>query len=161
MRGSKIILASRVALLTLILPAVQGRAQTAKQADVFVRNLYGQYGRVSNFYVLGKQAGSYFSPGLLALIRKEEKATPPGDSGKLDWDPVCDCQDDGGLKLTDVHVTMRGTGRALATAVLSYPDPAKTEVQLSLLWTQRGWRIDDIATKDVPSLRKFLESPGD
>jgi hypothetical protein len=162
MRRTKIVLVSCAALLTPILSAVPGQAQTAQQADVFVRNLYGHYERLSdndNFYVLGKQASSFFSPGLLALIRKEEKATPPGDSGKLDWDPVCNCQDDGGLKLVDVQVIMRGADRALATAVLSYPNPGKMEIRLYLLWTARGWRIDDIGTKDTPSLRKYLLSP--
>jgi len=160
MRSLRIVLVPCAGFLACILPGAQ--AQTAKQADTFVRQLYGQYEHpVSRFgpSIMGKHAASVFSPGLLALIRKEEKATPSGDVGKLDFDPVCSCQDSGGLKLADVHVTLRDAGKALATVMLSFPEPAKIEVQLSLLWTPRGWRVDDIGTKDVSSLRKFLVSP--
>jgi hypothetical protein len=164
MRHQRAALVSCAAFLAIILPAVSGSAQTAEQANAFVRQLYSQYEHPSSLHgpdILGKQAASVFSPGLLALIRKEENATPPGDSGKLDFDPVCSCQDPDGLKLTDLHVSVRGANKALATATLSFPDSAKIEVRLSLLWTPQNWRVDDISTKEVPSLRKLLESPGD
>lgn len=162
MRRSWIVLVSCAAFLALLLPAIQGRAQTTKQADTFVRQLYGQYEHpISRFgpSIMGKHAASVFSPGLLALIRKEEKATPSGDVGKLDFDPVCSCQDSGGLRLKDLRVALTETGKATATVSLFFPEPTTIEVRLSLLWTPQGWRVDDIGTKDVPSLRKFLESP--
>jgi membrane-anchored protein YejM (alkaline phosphatase superfamily) len=31
-------------------------------------------------------------------------------------------------------------------------------VRLSLVFTTAGWRIDDIAEDDMPSLRKFLRT---
>jgi hypothetical protein len=138
-------------------------AQTAKQADTFVRQIYRAYEHPSKSDpdVLGKQAASFFSPHLLALIRKGEKATPSGDVGKLDFDPLCACQDTAGIKMEELHIAMQGTGKALATVMLFFPEPAKIQVRLSLLWTPQGWRISDIGTKDVPSLRKLLESPGD
>ena len=162
MRSLRIALIGCAGLLACILPAAE--AQTAKQADTFVRQLYGQYEHpISRFgpSIMGKHAASVFSPGLLALIRKEEKATPSGDVGKLDFDPVCSCQDSGGLRLKDLHITMDGTGKAMATAMLFFPEPTTIEVRLSLIWTPQGWRIDDIWTKDVPGLRKYLLSPGD
>jgi hypothetical protein len=162
MRHSRVVLVSCAGFLACILPAAQ--AQTAQQADTFVRQLYGQYEHPSTPdgpNIFGKRAASVFSPGLLAIIRKEEKATPSGDVGKLDFDPVCSCQDSDGLKLKGLRVTMNGTGKALATAMLFFPEPTTIEVRLSLIYTPQGWRIDDIWTKDVPGLRKFLESPTD
>ena len=148
--------------LIVILTAPLMQAQTIPQAETFVRQLYSQYEHpVSRFgpSIMGKHAASVFSPRLLALIRKEEKATPSGDVGKLDFDPVCSCQDSGGLKLKDLQVSLTGAGKATATVSLFFPEPTTIEVRLSLLWTPQGWRVDDIGTKDVPSLRKFLESP--
>ena len=162
MRHSRVVLVSCAGFLACILPAAQ--AQTAQQADTFVRHLYGQYEHPSTPdgpNIFGKRAASVFSPGLLAIIRRSERATPKGDVGKLDFDPVCSCQDSDGLKLKGLRVTMNGTGKALATAMLFFPEPTTIEVRLSLIYTPQGWRIDDIWTKDVPGLRKFLESPTD
>ena len=162
MRHSRVVLVSCAGFLACILPAAQ--AQTAQQADTFVRQLYGQYEHPSTPdgpNIFGKRAASVFSPGLLAIIRRSERATPKGDVGKLDFDPVCSCQDSDGLKLKGLRVTMNGTGKALATAMLFFPEPTTIEVRLSLIYTPQGWRIDDIWTKDVPGLRKFLESPTD
>jgi len=162
MRHSRVVLVSCAGFLACILPAAQ--AQTAQQADTFLRQLYGQYEHPSapdGPNIFGKRAASVFSPGLLAIIRRSERATPKGDVGKLDFDPVCSCQDSDGLKLKGLRVTMNGTGKALATAMLFFPEPTTIEVRLSLIYTPQGWRIDDIWTKDVPGLRKFLESPTD
>ena len=35
-------------------------------------------------------AEAIYTPGLLALIRKDRHSTPAGYAGKLDWDPICD-----------------------------------------------------------------------
>ena len=93
------------------------------------------------------------------LYERSERATPKGDVGKLDFDPVCSCQDSSGLKLKDLHITMDGTGKALATTMLFFPEPTTIEVRLSLIWTPQGWRIDDIWTKDVPGLAKVPSKP--
>jgi hypothetical protein len=135
-------------------------AQSVDQARAFVRGIYVQYGHPKASdgpNVLGPGAAKIFSPQLLQLIRKSDKETPKGDVGVLDFDPVCSCQDPDGLRLASLDVKPRGDGAAVAVAMLHYPDSAEDiRVELSLKWFPSGWRIDEISTKDVPSLRKLL-----
>ena len=148
--------------LIVILTAPLVQAQTVPQAETFVRQLYSQYEHPSipgGPNIFGKMATSVFSRGLLAVMEKADRATPKGEVGKLDGDPVCDCQDSDGIKLKELHVTPTGTGKATAVASLLFPTPETREIRLYLLWTPRGWRIDDTGTKDTPSLRKYLLSP--
>jgi hypothetical protein len=144
---------------TSALIAVPAQSQSADQARTFVRGLYAQYGHPKASdgpNVLGPGAAKIFSPQLLQLIRKSDKDTPKGDVGVLDFDPVCSCQDPDGLRLASLDVKP-GAGAAVAIAMLHYPDsPEDIRVELSLKWFPNGWRIDEISTKDVPSLRKLL-----
>ena len=144
--------------------AVPGHAQSVDQARAFVRGLYAQYGHPKASdgpNVLGPGAAKIFSPQLLQLIRKSDKETPKGDVGVLDFDPVCSCQDPDGLRLASLDVKPGAAGSAVAVAMLHYPDSAEDiRVELSLKWFASGWRIDEISTKDVPSLRKLLTGVG-
>ena len=109
----------------------------------------------------GRALAKIFSPQLLQLTRKSDKETPKGDAGVLDFDPVCSCQDPDGLRLASLDVKPGATGSAVAVAMLHYPDSAEDiRVELSLKWFASGWRIDEISTKDVPSLRKLLTGVG-
>ena len=102
-----------------------------------------------------------FSPGLAALIRLDRQNTPKGDVGALDFDPVCDCQDPDGLKLTDLGVTQTTPQKATAFVTLRYgSNPEQKHLQLKLLWTPAGWRIDDIASPEMASLRSLLAHDG-
>jgi hypothetical protein len=151
-----------VPALLAILTAPLLQAQTLPQAETFVRQLYDQYEHPSTPGgpdVFGKMETLIFSPGLLAVMRKADRATPKGEVGKLDGDPVCDCQEMEGIKVKQLHTTLTGKGRATAIASLLFPSPETREIRLYLLWTAKGWRIDDIGTKDTPSLRKYLLSP--
>jgi hypothetical protein len=40
--------------------------------------------------------------------------------------------------------------------VLHYSDSTSKTVRLTLVFTKDGWRVDDVGTAAVPSLRKFL-----
>ena len=132
-------------------------AQTPKQAEDFVRGIYAKYNTERGVDTTSKGGGAYFSPSLLDLIRKEERRTKPGDVGVLDFDPICSCQDSDGLSLAWLDVKPGATGTAVAVATLHYPDSSEDiRVELSLKWFREGWRIDEISTKDVPSLRKLL-----
>jgi hypothetical protein len=149
-----------VALVLLLLPAV-GRAQTLQQADGFVRHLYAGYEHPSSPAepdYTGREAASVFSPAMVRLIRRDQHQAH-GEVGKLDGDPICDCQDSGGMKLTHLDVTATAAGRAAARVTLHFPGAAENHLQIQLLWGAAGWRIDDIATSWTPSLHHFLESP--
>jgi hypothetical protein len=78
--------------------------------------------------------------------------------GKLDGDPICDCQDPGNpgeLKVKSIKLTATGQSKMQAEVLFTIVNESRS-VTLSLLETPAGWRIDDIATKDMPSLRTLL-----
>jgi hypothetical protein len=147
-----------LALLTT-LSAGPVSAQDLVSAQVFVAGLYAAYqgaayhGNGPDY--LGRQAKGVFSPRLLGLIHRDQALTPKGDVPALDGDPICDCQDTGGLKVTDLKVTAAAQGRATATVRLHFPDEARA-LKLDLVPTGGGWRVDDVHSADTPSLAAFL-----
>lgn len=147
---------------TLLFASTMLHAQTAAQAESFVRTTYARYTNAQSIddpQFLRKDAPSVFSPSLLRLIRADQRNAPKGDVGKLDFDPICSCQDYDGLALKQLNVHLTEPHTAIASLTLNYPQPADIPVHLALVWTSKGWRINDIHTKDTPSLRKLLETP--
>jgi len=130
-------------------------------ARSFVQQLYKAYDRPASapaYEVLGKSAGGIFTPSLLHLIRMSAAKTPAGDAPALDGDPICDCQDPDGLRLAGLSVNPDGPTHATALATLKFPGESSPQiVRLTLLLTPQGWRVDDTATTDMPSLRSFLQ----
>jgi hypothetical protein len=124
----------------------------------FVRAIYRQYDIKSptgpDF--TGRHASSVFTPSLVQLIRRDQRQSR-GEVGKLDGDPICDCQDPDGLKLTTLQVTAQTPRIATAAVTLTFPPHEVTHLRLNLVLLPTGWRIDDIATSDTPSLRKLLQ----
>ena len=148
-------------ILALVLLTQIGHTQDIAAARGFVQQLYKAYDRPASapaYDVLGKSADRIFTPSLLRLIRLSAAKTPVGDAPALDGDPICDCQDSDGLHLAALTVTPAGPDRASAQATLRFPGETSPEVvRLALLMTPQGWRVDDTATADTPSLRRFLE----
>jgi hypothetical protein len=150
------------ALLAVGLLAGGGaRADGVADARAFVVRLYAHYPLDSHkpmFEPLGKDATSVFDASLLHLIREDTRLAG-GEVGALDSDPLCECQDDGGMtsQITDVHVD--GPMRAKATVVLRFSAASPPEIvehTLDLVEVAGHWRIHDIHSKDTPSLRDFL-----
>jgi hypothetical protein len=133
----------------------QAQAQPPDAARTFVKGLYDAYQHSDPAY-LGVQAPTTFAPHLLALIRHDQATTPLGDAPDLDWDPICACQDDGGMKVGRIEIRAMGPGRKTATATLRYLTDVVT-VKLDLVSVHGRWRVADIHTKDAPSLVVFLE----
>jgi hypothetical protein len=150
-------------ICALLLLAPTGLAQDLPAARVFVQHLYSSYAHPPSQAdpdTTGKLAPSTFSPSLLQLIRRDRARTPRGDASALDGDPICDCQDFEGLRLTTLTVTAVDATHASASVTFQvFADDPKSvrSLRLNLLYTPQGWRIDDIASADTPSLRKFLQ----
>ncbi len=143
------------ALLGCASACATGRVATA---DGFVRGLYEDYGKPDRADVLGDGAPDVFAPRLLGLIRADQKAAG-GEVGRLDKDPLCDCQDDDGFRLSSVVVVRRPAGRATATVPFGIGEVAMV-VSLDLVGTRGGWRIADVHNRDMPSLVSLLEGAG-
>lgn len=142
-----------VTALVFALPSAV-RAQDAGQARAFVRGLYEAYRGKGPDY-LGRQAPAVFAPPLLRLIRRDAAQTPPGDVGALDGDPICDCQDFGGIRNVDVKVAGGGDGHARATVRFRLSTERRV-MKLDLVVVQGHWRVSDVHTADMPSLMAFL-----
>jgi hypothetical protein len=76
--------------------------------------------------------------------------------GTLDGDPICDCQDFGGLRNVALTVSGAAAGHARAVARFRIGVERRT-VTLDLVAVQGHWRVSDIHTADTPSLVGLLE----
>jgi hypothetical protein len=149
--------AAGLALIAALLSPPPLQAQTLDAAKAFTTALYSAYATGSPDYV-GANPERTFSPELLALIRKDQANTPAGEVGILDGDPICDCQDAEGLKLTDVKVVEAGKGAARADVVLAFPSETRS-ISLDLVAVGGEWRVGDVHTEQTPSLVKLLANP--
>jgi uncharacterized protein DUF3828 len=135
-------------------PARVASAQDLGAAQAFVARLYAAYHGKGPDY-LGRDARTTFAPSLLRLMRRDAAATPPGDVGALDGDPICDCQDSGGLR--NVHVAVTGYAKGHAQATVRFQISAQWRtVKLDLVAVHGHWRVSDVRTADTPSLVTYL-----
>ena len=96
---------------------------------------------------------------MVALLREDARLTPKGDVGAIDGDPFCDCQDDAGLKVKVGAVSLTDPSHATARVDLRFTEerPQETRrVDLDLVDVHGHWRVYDVKTKDLPSLRALL-----
>lgn len=148
----------RFAFLSSILLAafpLTASAQDLSAARTFVTGLYAAYSQRSPDY-LGRQARSVFTPELLRLIRLDATVAQ-GQVGLLDGDPICDCQDPEGLKVDAIAVTATGEAAAQAEVKFNFGAEART-VRLDLKAVGRHWRVDDVRTRETPSLAGLLRA---
>jgi hypothetical protein len=134
---------------------LMAHAQSLADADAFTRRLYAAYAHNGEPDYLGPMAPRVFSPRLLGLIRRDERLTPKGDAPELDGDPICDCQDPGGMGRLRIEVASAGPGRATAKVRFRL-DTEPRALTLDLVSVQGQWRVDDVHSKDTPSLVRFL-----
>jgi len=146
----------RLALLATLAVTLSARAEDLAPAQAFARNLYTAY-RTGDPDYLGRKADRTFTPRLLGLIRRDQATTPSGDVGILDGDPICDCQDPAGLRLTHLAIRAAGQGRAQALVTLRLAGEVRP-LKLDLVATRAGWRVADINTRDTPSLAGLLQT---
>jgi hypothetical protein len=142
-------------LLVALLAPLQAQAQQSDPARPFVERLYDAYQHSDPDY-LADQAPTTFAPHLLALIRYDQATTPLGYAPDLDWDPLCACQDTGGMKVERIDMADVKPGRKVATVTLLFVTEHVT-VRLDLVSRHGHWLVADIHTKDAPSLVGFLE----
>ena len=117
-------------------------APDAASARAFVVNLYSHYPSNPNrkaFDPTGKNASQVFDPGMIAAFREDTKLAN-GEVGFVEADPLCQCQDDSGLKPKVVSVTMAGPNAADAVVNLQYPGETRT-LTLHLVPVAGTWRI--------------------
>jgi hypothetical protein len=82
-----------------------------------------------------------------------------GGNGRLDYDPVCQCRGNDGLSAQILSLAVSGD-RAVASVLLQFDGPRPSLPQRVTLVLTRvplaGWKIADIQTPRVPSLKALL-----
>jgi len=135
-------------------------ALDAASARAFVEKLYSHYpskpGNRSAFDPTGKNASQVFDPGMIAAFREDTRLAH-GEVGFVDSDPICQCQDDSGLKATIASATITAPNAADVVVNLEYPSDKVTIVlTLHLVPVNGAWRIYDLSAGDVKSYRDDL-----
>lgn len=152
----------RVMMVCAVLAASPAHGADLDSARAFLAHLYSHYPQREGapaFDPTGRSAREVFDPALAALFRKDARLTPPGEVGAIDGDPVCDCQDDGGMDVKIEALHWVGPSRVTALVDIRFEDAAAPEtrrLELDLVAVGARWRVHDIRTKETPSLRAYL-----
>ena len=128
------------------------RAGDALEARAFVAQLYVKAVTDRHF--------NFMSPRLLAPDFFDlAQRSGSGANGPLDYDPICQCRDNDGLSARIQSLAVSGD-RAIASVLLQFdgdhPPPPR---RVTLVLTRAplvGWKIADIQTSRVPSLKALL-----
>ena len=124
-------------------------------AEAFVRALYAKYAASGDFSPMLHE-DEVFTPALVKMLKHDEKMTPKGEIGTIEADPICQCQDSGGMKLQSVATTATGTDKADAQVGLQFDKPASVLLKLVKV-PGGGWRVDDALGDDGMGLRQRLK----
>lgn len=127
--------AAPAAMTPVSAPAASPRA--------FVDDLYGRYRADPDFSPF-TNPGSWFDPDLLAAMKEDERLTPEGEVGAIDADPICSCQDTGGMEAQVAGVEQTSPTTAVATVNLWVGTPDQRPLKLDLVAVSGQWRVHDI-----------------
>ena len=139
----------------IVLAIAAAAAQPAETPRGFMERLYANYRQPD--YSPFKHPERVFAPRLLAAINEDSRLAK-GEVGYLDGDPVCHCQDTGGMHPAIVGVTGQGHGKATVRVSIGWDGEKARPASFSLVRTAQGWRIADVSSADEPSLVGALEA---
>lgn len=133
--------------------ALLAAAPPAETPRAFLERVYAGY-RDEDYSPLARPR-RIFAPPLVAAI-KEDGRLSGGEVGYMDADPLCQCQDPGGLRPVIGQVYRPTPKTATADIVLTFSGSDRRDLKVRLVRTGAGWRVADIATADEPSLLESL-----
>ena len=138
-------------LLVLAALAQQPATETPR---AFMERLYAQYR--NSAYSPFKHPSQVFAPRLLSAINEDSRLAK-GEVGYLEGDPVCQCQDAGGLKAAVTRMKLQGADKATVSVAIGLTGYEPRPAEFSLVRTRAGWRIADVSSADEKSLLAGLE----
>lgn len=150
-------------MLLLATPAIAAPASPAASAKAFVEGLYKPWiaslkrdSSADRTGYMPKDDESVYMPELSALLNKDQRiSNRTGDVGVIDWVILCACQDDAGLGYR-VTVPQATAKAATAKVALSFAGQYSSTLTLKLVKLPQGWRIADVADREMPSLLALL-----
>jgi hypothetical protein len=137
-------------LILLAAAAAQPQAQSPK---AWLEHVYASY-RSERFNPFD-HPDRYFSPRLAAAMAEDARLAK-GEVGYLDGDPICQCQDPAGLKARVLRVIPQGPNKASVQVSIGLSGYDARPARFTLVRTRAGWRIDDVSSKDEPSLFRAI-----
>jgi hypothetical protein len=119
-----------LSLLALaLLAAAPARGADLSAARAFVQQLYAHYPQPSNTsFDPGGNAHAVFDPSMVAMFRENARLTPKGDVGAIDSNPICDCQDDSGMRTRIGSVRLVAPDTAIAEVMLTFTEASPPDV---------------------------------
>lgn len=139
----------------VVIGTANAAAPDLNSARAFLQKIYGHYPQPANgpfFSPTEKDAPSVFDPGMVALFREDTRLAK-GEVGFVDADPLCQCQDDGGLKPKLLSVALQGANAATAVVDLRFEGGKPNPLTLHLVVVNGQWRIYDLSAADMKSYR--------
>ena len=123
-----------------------------------IQTLYGHYTKAGSAHWSLTDSMRVFDGSLRKLIDDDNaRAAAAQEVPLLDYDPVCACQDRAGLQVRGITELARDAHAAQERADLYFTaDHTHLSVTFRLVAQPEGWRIDDIKTPDISSLRAAL-----
>lgn len=144
--------------ILLLLPHLASAEMTAQSPHRFLEDIYAHYtSGKSNFEPLGKDGELLFEHGLFLLIQHDAlNSNAKNEVPLLNGDPICNCQEYS--KLKNLKITAEDTGNPHPMATVSFTNDGKKEsLQYELVPSGDTWKIYDITSSDIGSLRDYLE----
>jgi hypothetical protein len=135
--------------------AGSGTGGDTQAVDSFLHAVYAHYAAAgAPIDIDDAQAGTIYEASLLALMREDRRALQ-GEAGVLDADPLCACQDHDvrAVKWVLAPVSTGGWSARVSFGNLG----SEQHVALSLVRAPQGWRIADVQSENIPSLRASLQ----
>jgi hypothetical protein len=131
-----------LALLAVVLGAASPPAGVDGDPVALLTAIYKTYTDIGPGEDGVPELSGVYSKRLQALIDKDEKETPEGDVGRIDWDLFVDGQD---WQLTELKIVpaLKETTRAEVRATFNnFGEPR--DILYTLVLENGHWRIDDI-----------------
>jgi hypothetical protein len=129
-------------------------APPAETPRAWMERLYASY-RAPDFSPF-KHPEAYFAPRLIAAI-KEDARLAHGEVGYVDGDPICQCQDAGGMRPHILKVTRLSADKASVGVLIDWQDSTARRARFNLVRLRGGWRIADVASADERSFLQAIE----
>lgn len=116
------------------------------------KNIYSENSTISSLDVPEK----IYASTLLRLIQTEQqRQISSGELGNLSADPLCNCQDQAAIQVLSVITQHTERNNATVSVDISNSDTHET-ITLDLIQENGRWMVNDVHTKDVPSLKNTL-----
>ena len=139
-----------------MLPAHAASVRDHETPEHFVRRVYSHYRPNGPGISTLRPGGTpFYSAALLDAFAKDTEAAH-GEVGAIDGDPICNCQDFDDLRVTRVSASAP-QGETVKADVEFIVTKEREAMTLTLMQTPQGWRIADIADKNMKSLVALLQ----